>query len=279
MRELKGEIARHPLVENAHLFRKQTRPAISNKRSEMAEQEKHIRNLRGKIEQHVETEPRRQDQIIARDSGRRDDMQRRIEELLRREKDVVRDLQQAMAAQPPDHDEADRLRKERQTIDDEVENARKQVQEAEQNIAEARRRKDAALAKAAQLRAELDVLLEAHRKLAAETNELVEVTRQADRQHALRGMRIRLHKRLAQAVSVMVFVLVGIPLGVMTGGRSVMVAFGISFAIVLLIFYPLLVAGQVLAETAVLPVPVAMWAGNAITALIGLTLMQRMLHR
>ncbi len=91
-------------------------------------------------------------------------------------------------------------------------------------------------------------------------------------QEDLREVEIRIHKRLAQAAAVFVFATIGIPLGIMSRRRSIMVAFGISFSIVLVLFYPFLILGQIVSELGLFPVTPAMWSGNALTLLIGLLL-------
>ena len=99
-----------------------------------------------------------------------------------------------------------------------------------------------------------------------------EIRSRALLQDDLRSLNIRIHKRLSQALAVFVFAMVGMPLGIMTRRRSIMVAVGISFAIVLFLFYPFLIVGQIAADNGVLPTPLAMWSGNGVTLLIGLGL-------
>jgi lipopolysaccharide export LptBFGC system permease protein LptF len=94
----------------------------------------------------------------------------------------------------------------------------------------------------------------------------------AEIQEDLRSMEIRIHKRLAESLATVIFAMIGVPLGIMTRRRSIMIAIAISFALVLLVFYPLLVAGQILAELSLVPIVPAIWSGNVITFLIGLIL-------
>ena len=103
--------------------------------------------------------------------------------------------------------------------------------------------------------------------------------RVAEDQEDLRDIRMRIHKRLSQALSVLTFALLGIPLGITAGRRSVMIAFGLSFAIVLVVFYPLLILGQVAAEAGTLPLVPAIWGGNAMTLAIGAFLSVKVLRR
>ncbi len=94
----------------------------------------------------------------------------------------------------------------------------------------------------------------------------------AETQDELRELKIRCHQRLALAMAVFMFATVGIPLGIMMRRRSSMAAFGIGFAIMLLLFYPFLIVGQIAAEAGLLAVVPAMWSGNVVTFLIGLIL-------
>jgi len=106
-----------------------------------------------------------------------------------------------------------------------------------------------------------------------------EIRKMADDQEELRSLEIRVHKRLAQAFAVLAFAMIGIPLGIMTKRRSIMIAFGISFGVVLLLFYPFLIIGQMAAESGLLPTVPAMWSGNALTFMIGLALTVHVLRK
>ena len=100
----------------------------------------------------------------------------------------------------------------------------------------------------------------------------------ADDMDELNSLWIRIHKRLVEAASVFLFALIGIPLGIMAGGRSVMAAFGLSFAIVLVLFYPFVIVGQIAAEAGALPIAPAIWAGNIIVLAIGTFLTAKVLR-
>ena len=81
------------------------------------------------------------------------------------------------------------------------------------------------------------------------------------------------------AVSGVIAALVGIPLGMMARRHSIMLAFGASFAIVIFLFYPFLIGGQIMAETGDLSVWLAMWSGNIAIGLVGLALMYAAFRR
>ena len=101
----------------------------------------------------------------------------------------------------------------------------------------------------------------------------------AEAQDELRELKIRYHQRLALAMAVFAFATVGVPLGIMMRRRSSMAAFGIGFGIMLLLFYPLLIVGQIAAEAGLLSVEPAMWSGNGVTFLVGLVLTAVVLRR
>ena len=113
----------------------------------------------------------------------------------------------------------------------------------------------------------------AHASAIMELRDQVELRAIAELQDELRSATIRIHKRLALAASVFIFALVGIPLGVMSRRHSMMVALGTSFAIVLFVFYPFLIGGEILAQAGILSVAPAMWSGNALIFVIGAALM------
>jgi len=131
----------------------------------------------------------------------------------------------------------------------------------------------------ASLRAEIADAEALKEQTAEERRKLVQEKKRADTQKTLRSLQVRIHKRLTQAAAVFIFSLIGIPLGIMTRRGSLMLAFGISFALVLLVFYPFLVVGQIMAESGMLAPAPSMWAGNGLTFLIGLCLMTHIVRQ
>jgi len=77
---------------------------------------------------------------------------------------------------------------------------------------------------------------------------------------------VEIHKKYAMAVTCIVFVLVGVPLGIMTRKSSgtIGVAIGMFF-----IYWAFLIAGEELADRRYLNPVIAMWAPNAIMAVVG----------
>lgn len=78
---------------------------------------------------------------------------------------------------------------------------------------------------------------------------------------------VEIHKKYAMAVTCLVFVLVGVPLGIMTRKSSgtIGVAIGMFF-----IYWAALIAGEELADRRMMDPVLAMWAPNALMAIVGL---------
>lgn len=78
---------------------------------------------------------------------------------------------------------------------------------------------------------------------------------------------VEIHKKYAMAVTCIVFVLVGVPLGIMTRKSSgtIGVAIGMFF-----IYWAALIAGEELADRRIMDPVLAMWAPNGIMAIVGI---------
>ena len=87
------------------------------------------------------------------------------------------------------------------------------------------------------------------------------------------------HQRVAMAFSCLTFMLVGIPLGLMVKRGNILVGFAVSFLVVLLIYYPLVLGGQVLIFDKYFPVSPSVWAANAVLALLGMALLACVFRR
>jgi lipopolysaccharide export LptBFGC system permease protein LptF len=88
-----------------------------------------------------------------------------------------------------------------------------------------------------------------------------------------RDLSIAIHRRLAPAFSCLAFILVGIPIGIMSRRGNILIGFFISFLIVLVIYYPLVTVGKVLATDMRAPVIPTMWAANLVLTIIAIVLL------
>ncbi|MGD0999344.1 MAG: LptF/LptG family permease [Candidatus Brocadiia bacterium] len=82
-----------------------------------------------------------------------------------------------------------------------------------------------------------------------------------------------LHFRNAGSATCLIFMLVGIPLGILSRRGSFIVALAISFCIVLFIHYPLMMVGETLATDGYLAPWIAEWMANGALGCIGLALL------
>ncbi|MHC4955781.1 MAG: LptF/LptG family permease [Planctomycetota bacterium] len=86
-------------------------------------------------------------------------------------------------------------------------------------------------------------------------------------------------RRSALAASVFFFVLVGIPLGILSGKRTRVGAVIVGISPVLLVYFPLIIGGSNLARSGALPGYPALWFGNVVLAVAGAILLYRVARR
>lgn len=82
---------------------------------------------------------------------------------------------------------------------------------------------------------------------------------------------IEINQKISLAIACFIFILIGIPLAVITHRREKSINFGIAFLIVG-IYYLLLIVSQALAEQGIIPPQIALWLPNIIFGFIGGTL-------
>ncbi len=87
-----------------------------------------------------------------------------------------------------------------------------------------------------------------------------------------------IHKRLSSSFLCITFALIGIPLGILTKSGNVLISFGVSFILVILVHYPLSVVGQILSKE-MLPIAPAIWGSNGIITIMGLVLFRKSLTK
>ncbi|MFQ5845113.1 MAG: LptF/LptG family permease, partial [Planctomycetota bacterium] len=83
----------------------------------------------------------------------------------------------------------------------------------------------------------------------------------------------------ALAAAVFFLALAGIPVGILSGGGGRVVNFLTAAAPVMLVYFPLVIAGSSLARGGGIPAYPAMWAGNAVLLVAGVFLMRRVMRR
>lgn len=90
-------------------------------------------------------------------------------------------------------------------------------------------------------------------------------------ERSIRRYQVEIHKKYAIAIACLIFILIGVPIGMMTRSSGVGMAFTVS-AVVFLIYYGALTLGEELADNAVVSPFMAMWFANIVFGVIGVYL-------
>jgi len=101
----------------------------------------------------------------------------------------------------------------------------------------------------------------------------------ARKQKLKRELSINIHKRLSPPFSCLTFILIGIPLGIMTRSSSMLVSLGISFILMLFFYYPLVATGLILAESMSFPIIPSLWGANVFNLIVGLVLFRSIFNK
>ena len=94
-----------------------------------------------------------------------------------------------------------------------------------------------------------------------------------------RTMEWEYHSRPAFAVGCLFFALIGCPLGIWANRADYLSIFVIGFLPVILVYYPLVMAGGGLARDGKVPMVLGVWAADAVAAVAGIVLMWRLIRR
>lgn len=86
-------------------------------------------------------------------------------------------------------------------------------------------------------------------------------------------VKTEIHKRISISFSCLALVLVGVPMGMLTKRGNFVAAFGASVGVIFVLYYPLLLVGEVLGNMGKVPPIISMWAANVLTAAIGVVLL------
>ncbi len=260
--------------------RRKQRSAIRAIDLEMAQLSKQLTPLTDDLKKYSEREPGRLRQAITDDGAKLDQAHAALKTLKDQQSAILQEISSMRMEEGGlvDYKRLDDLQTRQKAVQGQIDGQEQELTRLEADIADCQKQLAANLDKAARLREQVAALQERKQKLTAQREVPMSLAQWADDQDELNSLEIRIHKRLVQAASVFLFALIGIPLGILAGGRSVMTAFGLSFAIVLLVFYPFVIFGQVAAETGALPIAPAMWAGNVFVFIIGAVLTAKVLR-
>ena len=141
---------------------------------------------------------------------------------------------------------------------------RKELDTKQQEAASLQQRLDLARKAPAGFNREIEVRrLGAMQKMAADrVSELNETNR---------SLQVELHKKFSLSFAIIIFILIGIPLGMMTRTSGIGMAFSVS-SVIFLIYYISLNGGEQLADKGIIPPYLAMWLSNIVFFLLAMLL-------
>jgi lipopolysaccharide export system permease protein len=102
-----------------------------------------------------------------------------------------------------------------------------------------------------------------------------EQVKMAEKQKKKRELSIGIHKRISPSLASLSFILIGIPLGIMTRSSNMLVSVGISFILILFIYYPLVATGLVVAESMGFPIIPSVWGANVVNLIMSALLFRK----
>lgn len=98
-----------------------------------------------------------------------------------------------------------------------------------------------------------------------------------DKEESIRENDTTIHRRASQSLSCLVFIIIGIPLGIKLRSGNLMVGLGASFMIILFLYYPLAVTGIALTKNTSMPVIPILWGADIILFLGGMFIFRKLL--
>jgi len=91
--------------------------------------------------------------------------------------------------------------------------------------------------------------------------------RLADLEDSIRSFKVELNKKYSIAFACIIFILIGIPLGLMTKSSGIGMAFSVS-SFIFLIYYVSLVGGEQMADKGIMSPFIAMWISNIVFLIV-----------
>lgn len=164
-------------------------------------------------------------------------------------------------------------------INERISNEQQKIRDARQHILALEKSQEQEKATVESTTTSLNALNNQENELREKRTNLVARLEKAKKQELQHETSITIHKRLSPSLSCLVFVLIGIPLGIMTRCGNILISIGISFLLVLILYYPLVMTGWVLADDLILPIIPALWGANIIVGIVGIIFFQRVFRK
>lgn len=95
--------------------------------------------------------------------------------------------------------------------------------------------------------------------------------RQTELSELIHSLKVEFHKKFSISFAIVIFILIGIPLGLMTRTSGIGMAFSVS-SVIFLIYYIALNGGEQMADKGVIPPFVSMWLSNIVFLILAILL-------
>lgn len=95
--------------------------------------------------------------------------------------------------------------------------------------------------------------------------------RQTELKELIHSLKVEFHKKFSISFAIVIFILIGIPLGLMTRTSGIGMAFSVS-SVIFLIYYIALNGGEQMADKGVIPPFVSMWLSNIVFLILAILL-------
>jgi lipopolysaccharide export system permease protein len=95
--------------------------------------------------------------------------------------------------------------------------------------------------------------------------------RQTELRELIHSLKVEFHKKFSISFAIVIFILIGIPLGLMTRTSGIGMAFSVS-SVIFLIYYIALNGGEQMADKGVIPPFVSMWLSNIVFLILAILL-------
>ena len=125
----------------------------------------------------------------------------------------------------------------------------------------------------------LEEIEQSKQELETKHSNLSERIKMAGKQKLRRELSISIHKLLSPSLACLSFILIGIPLGIMTRSSNLLISLGVSFVLILFIYYPLVATGLVVADSMNFPIIPSLWAANVVNLIISVILFRKILNK
>ncbi|MDP7466556.1 MAG: LptF/LptG family permease [Candidatus Pacebacteria bacterium] len=158
-----------------------------------------------------------------------------------------------------------------------IEKEKRRIKKAKRKVSIAERAIENENKKIEEVGLEIEGLLRSKEDLRKERLVLIERVGIAERQKMSRELSVNIHKRISPSLASLTFIMIGIPLGIMTRSSNMLISLGISFVLILFVYYPLVATGLVLADSMNFPIIPSVWAANVVNIILGVFLFRKIL--